>query len=116
MHRIETIGDVLAITLRGRTTVDDYEAIVPTFASEIEERASLRILWDIRELDELEPREIWEDVEFNVFQRTAGERIAIVGRTTWRQWATRVFRAPSSACVRFFGADERRSAVNWLRG
>jgi len=57
MHTIERgIKGVFVMALTGRTTVHDYEAIVPALESEIEAGDTLRLLWDVRALEAVEPR------------------------------------------------------------
>lgn len=115
MHTIDKTTGVLDVRLGGHVTTDDYEAVIPLVESSIEANEEVRLIWDMRELEAVEPLTIWSDVVFDMRHRTKFERIAIVGDLTWQPWAARLFRVLTDASVRRFGADERNLAESWVR-
>ena len=117
MHTIKrTAGDILEVSLSGRVTTDDYEAVIPAVESSIERQREVRLLCDISDLEALEPPTIWTDVVFDARHGNEGQRIAIVAAERWRRWAARLFKASHPTSVHVFDPDRHDVARSWVRG
>ncbi|MAS13677.1 MAG: STAS/SEC14 domain-containing protein [Nitratireductor sp.] len=107
--------NVLDVTVAGEITAEDYESLVPRLESEIEQHDKIRVLWDMSEMESVEPRAIWEDLKFDVEHRADYERVAIVGDKRWHDWATQLFKPLAEGAVRYFDVGQRDEAAAWVR-
>lgn len=108
-------ANVLIVTMTGKVTGNDYEKLVPKLESEIDMHGKLRILFDVSELDSIEPKAIWEDLKFDVKHREDYECLAVVGDERWHEWVTKMFKPFTTGEVRYFDEDEREQALAWIR-
>jgi len=100
---------------------DDYtEVLVPELHKAIDAGEGLRTLYLIEELDEIEPRALWEDAKlgFDLDVRHHGDwkRSAIVTDQDWIARATRLFAWMIPGEARVFEVAELESAKDWVAG
>ena len=116
MHTVEHLpGKVLDVTVAGKITAEDYESLVPRLESEIEQHDEIRVLFDMREMEGVEPRAVWENLKFDLEHRADYERVAVVGDERWHDWATQLFKPIAEGAVRYFDVGQRDEAIAWVQ-
>ena len=113
----EWTGDgVIALRVSGKLMHADYEGFVPKLEDAIAEHGAIRCLIDMKELDGIELRAVWDELKFDLKHATEVSRCGVVGDRAWERWATAaahpIFR---KADIRFFERSEFDSAVAWVR-
>ena len=112
----ETGGNLVALRLSGKITVDDYNSMAGIF-DEIATRVDrVRLLGDWRELEgpadgRAESNRFWIRVEY----RSKVERIAIIAGPGQTAEVARLADIVGSEKVRRYGADARDAALAWLK-
>ena len=112
----ETEGNLVAVRLWGRMTIDDYQS----FAGKIDEIVArtdrLRLLGDWRGLDgpadsQAESTRFWMRVEY----RHKVERIAIIAGPGQTAEVARLADIVGREKLRHYGPDEKDAALAWLK-
>ena len=122
---IERLTEMPAGTLGFRATGEiereDYEEVlVPELRRALEAGGSLRTLYLIEDLDEIEPGALWADaklgVELDVRHHNAWIRSAIVTDIHWMARATKLFAWMIPGEARVFPRNELEQAKAWVAG
>ena len=98
----------------GKLTHHDYEVLVPMLESAIDRADDARIdaLVDLRQLQSVELRAMWDDLKMGLKHRKRFERIAVLGNQKWEQVATRIGNWFTSGELAYF--DQQAAATTWL--
>ena len=122
---IERLADMPAGTVgfrvAGEVDRDDYRnVLVPDLHAALESGEKLRTLYLIEDLDEIEPKALWDDAklgfDLGVRHHDAWERSAIVTDLDWMARATRLFAWMIPGEARVFEVAELDSAKSWVAG
>jgi hypothetical protein len=111
----------IGFRVAGEIERGDYtDVLVPELHKAIAAGEGLRTLYLIEELDEIEPRALWEDAKlgFDLDVRHHGDwkRSAIVTDQDWIARATRLFAWMIPGEARVFEVAELESAKSWVAG
>lgn len=118
MHEILDTPDqnIVGIRFSGTLTEDDYEETVPFLEDQIEKHTTVRLFFEMDDVDGWEPEPLWEDWTFDLRHARDADKIAVVGDAPWETWMTKMRMLFLSADVRFFETDDRDDAWSFLRG
>ena len=112
----EAGGKVLAVTLTGKLTTQDYERFVPLLEKLIEDHGNVRCLVEMTDLYGIELRALWDEIKFDVRHARQIERCAVVGGRQWEAWMTKLSRPIfARAEMRFFDRAETEKAWEWIK-
>jgi hypothetical protein len=105
----------IRIRASGRLGMDNYRRFEPEFAAELKRRnVPIPLLLDMRGFRGWTPGGFLRDLAWDLRNRRAFSRIAVVGDKSWHRWITAagapLFRAP----MKFFPVSEQRRAEDWL--
>lgn len=111
----------LGFRATGAITRDDYgNVLVPELRRALESGERLRTLYVIEDLDEIDPRALWEDAKLSfdlgVRHHDAWERSAIVTDTDWIAQATKLFSWMIPGEARVFPIADLGQAKAWVAG
>ena len=103
-----------ALEVIGKLTHHDYEVLVPMLESAIDQPKDARIdaLVDLRQLQGVELRAMWDDLKMGLKHRKRFERIAVLGNQKWEQVATKVGNWFTSGEMTYF--NKEAEATTWL--
>ena len=108
-----TAGELVDISVEEKLTPEDFVALRRQLDPLIEEHGKLRLLFDLRRLDEFEGEALWDESSFE--PHTAVERIALVVPKRHATQATKVFSLGASE-MRSFDPERAEDAWLWLAG
>jgi len=117
---IETLdqssGKVFGMRVSGKVLHQDYERFVPLLEKLIEDHGSVRCLVELTDLHGIEPRALWDEIQFDVHHARQIERCAVVGDKKWEAWMTKLSRPIfARAEMRFFDRAETEKAWEWIK-
>lgn len=108
-------GNVVAVTVSGRLTDEDYEVFVPRMEKLIEQWGRLRMLFQMKDdFEGWDASSAWEEFKFEARHRKDLKRVAVVGNRSWEKWMTRLSKLFTGTDVRFYGSDKADDARAWL--
>lgn len=106
--------NVAELIIGGSITAADYDRIRPEFESFAEEHDGIRLLLEVRELDDVGIRAVLEDLKLTTEYLRDFERVAMVSDKAWHQTLAKTFGAVTPGEVKTFGLDDRSAAEAWL--
>jgi hypothetical protein len=115
MIELKAQPDLVEIHASGKLAGEDYDRLVPELERLAAERGALRLYIELEDFRGWDPEGLWQDVKFDATHQDAMERIAIVGRTRWEEWGTKLSKPFFKADVRFFETPRAAEARAWLR-
>jgi len=62
-----------------------------------------------------EAKAAWDDLKFGIAHDIDFDRIAVVGNSKWQQWMVKVSNIFFTADMRYFSAEEKQEAMDWLQ-
>lgn len=113
----ESSGKVVGFKVSGKLTGEDYKRLIPYIEEIIEQTRPIRVLCEIEDFDGAELEAVWEDLKFGLRHFSDIERMALVGREKWLEWAASLgnhFLMKTD--LRFFELSRVDEAWKWLRG
>jgi len=105
---------VIGIKAEGVLTDDDYKEFLPQLEEFIRREGPISAYVDIEDFKGWKARAAWDDLKFGIAHDIDFKRIAVVGSGSWQQWLIRVTNIFFAADMRFFQADEKDKAMDWL--
>ena len=108
--------NVAELVIGGSITAADYDRIRPTFEAFVAEHGTVRLLLELRELEDVGVRAVLEDLKLTTEHLRDFERIAVVTDRDWQGTLSKMFGALMPAEVERFELSERGEAADWLRG
>ncbi len=115
MHRINTEGKLVTITLGGEVKREDYQEMVPELEEQINTFGPLRLLLVTERMEGVDPGAVWRDLRFDTEHLNDFERVAVVGDEAWQKWATKLSGSLTRAEVKFFDTPEMAEARQWVQ-
>jgi hypothetical protein len=116
MHDLHETPDqnIFGFTLSGTLTEDDYEAMVPFMTDKLERYTTVRILFQLDDVDGWEPESLWDEWAFDLRHARDVDKVAVVGEEPWETWLSKLEVLFPTAQTQFY--DEADEAWDWLRG
>jgi len=116
MHDLHETPDqnIFGFTLSGTLTEDDYEAMVPFMTDKLERYTTVRILFELDDVDGWEPESLWDEWAFDLRHARDVDKVAVVGEEPWETWLSKLEVLFPTAQTQFY--DEADEAWDWLRG
>jgi len=117
---IELIGNlpdnVLAITVTGRVTSDDYQTVVaPAASARRAAHDTLRLLYHVPpEFRKFTSTALWDDAQIGLRRLHGFERVAVVTDVDWLEALANSLRLPGPVEVRVFAHAELDEARDWI--
>jgi SpoIIAA-like len=105
----------LVCRVSGRLTEADYEAAAPEIENELLIRDDpLRLMIVLEDFRGMDVAALWEDLKFEVRHSGDFGRVAVLGESTWEEWATVLSRPFLGSEMRYFDLKDRPAARAWL--
>jgi len=115
---IERVNNQFFLSLKavGKLTHNDYLTITPMIDSALSgvEEPIVNAFIDARELEGWELRAAWDDFKLGLKHGREFNKIAILGNTTWQEYAAKLGSWFISGEIQFF--EEPKLAFDWLEG
>lgn len=107
--------DFVVIRASGTLTKEDYEAALPELENALRSRgAPHRLLVILEDFHGWEIEALWADIRFDVENRRAFDRMAVVGESGLEEWAAKLSKPFLDADIRYFDRAELSAAESWL--
>ena len=118
MHEILDSPDqnIHGIKLSGTLTEDDLEDLVSFIEDQMERYTTVRLLFELDDVDGWEPEDRWEDLSFDLRHVRVVDKVAVLGDDPWEPWLDLVRFAFPESTVEVFDADQGEEAWGWARG
>ena len=117
MHDIHKTTDqnIFGFTLEGTLTEDDFQSVIPFMRDKMERYTTVRILFDVQDVDGWEPEDLWEDWSFDLRHARDVDKLVVVGGDDlWEPWLNKLeILFPSAQMEVYDDADE---GWEWLQG
>lgn len=116
MHKVvSTEGNVIWVKVSGKLTQEDYTDLTAEWDRVIALHGKMRLVFEMEDFSGWEPAAAWDDFKFTVTHSSRMERVAMIGRKKWEEWATKLGRLFVHGEVRYFDTAQREEAQRWIR-
>jgi hypothetical protein len=115
MTSIQTDQNTVYTIAEGKLDDKDYNRIIPLLQDKVKTYGKIRWYFEMRDFKGWSFSAMWKDLNFDIENRNALERIAMVGDKNWEKELTILMRPFTDANVRFFETEERDKAKYWIR-
>ena len=111
----ESSGNFLAVSATEQLTVDDYEKVfIPKLEELIRNYEKVRVLILFHDnFTGWEPGAMWDDARFGVRHKNDFEKIAIVGASSWIEWASKLGAHFMAGQLKSYASENFKDAINW---
>ncbi len=106
---------IIAIRAEGVLTDADYQDFLPELEQLIEREGPISAYVDMQDFKRWEAKAAWDDLKFGIAHDIDFDRIAVVGNSKWQQWMVKVSNIFFTADMRYFSAEEKQKAMDWLQ-
>lgn len=106
--------DLIELTVHGRITQADLEALVPKIDAFTETRDQIRLLEIVNEFDGIEPAALLDGIRLDLKYIKRFSHCAVVSDKGWMGPLARLASALTSIEVRHFDGNEVETARQWL--
>ncbi len=106
---------IIAVRAEGVLTDADYQSFLPELEQLIEQEGPISAYVDMQDFKRWEAKAAWEDLKFGIAHDVDFDRIAVVGNSKWQQWMIKVSNIFFAADMRYFPAEEKQAAMDWLQ-
>lgn len=107
-------NNVIAVTVMGSFTLDDYKEFEQAVCYGIQFQGTVNLLFDLRDMLSYSVDVAWEEMKFSREHKNDFGRIAILTGDQWVAWSMWINRTFMSADIRLF--DDIDSAQAWVAG
>ena len=114
MISLNTKDNLIAVTVMGQFTLDDYRELEKAVCYGIQFQGTVNLLFDLRDMLSYSIDVAWEELKFSREHKNDFGRIAILTGDQWVAWSMWVNRMFMSADIRPF--DDLDLAQAWLAG
>ncbi|MDO9386232.1 MAG: STAS/SEC14 domain-containing protein [Thiobacillus sp.] len=114
MISLNTKDNLIAVTVMGQFTLDDYRELEKAVCYGIQFQGTVNLLFDLRDMLSYSIDVAWEELKFSREHKNDFGRIAILTGDQWVAWSMWVNRMFMSADIRLF--DDLELAQAWLAG
>lgn len=112
--RLADNGKTVYLTAQGRLAAEDYAKVTPELDKLTEEHDQLNLLFDMAEVQGVDPAAAWRDLKFDVQHLADFQKVAIIGDSGWQEVVTKLGKPFTSAEVRYFKVAEKEAATAWV--
>lgn len=118
MHEILDLPDsnIYGFEFSDSLTEEDYEAFVSTLQGSLKQHMTTRVLFVMKDVDDWEPQEQWEDLTFDIRHLQDLDKVAVVGDDVWETWLDKVEVLFPMSEIRVYDAEDYEEAESWIRG
>lgn len=106
--------NIVGVHFSETLTEDDYEAFAPTLRHQLEAHTTVRVLFEIEDVEGWEPEDRWEDLAFDMRLVEGVDKVAIVGDDPWEPLGDKIELLFPSSLVQTY--EDREEGAEWLRG
>lgn len=107
--------DILAVAARGKMTKRDYvQTLIPAMERHVNEFKSIKLLFCVGILDNVELGAMWEDTKFGVTHWNDFSHIALVTDVGWLENTARFFKPFFPGEIKIFDQSDYEVALEWL--
>ncbi|HEB69062.1 MAG TPA: hypothetical protein ENI88_05510 [Desulfobulbus sp.] len=106
---------IIAVRVEGVLTDADYQDFLPELEQLIDREGPISAYVDMQDFKKWEAKAAWDDLKFGIAHEVDFDRIAVVGNSKWQQWMVTVSNIFFSADMRYFSAEEKQKAMDWLQ-
>lgn len=107
-------NNVIAVTVMGPFTLDDYKEFEQAVCYGIQFQGTVNLLFDLRDMLSYSVDVAWEEMKFSREHKNDFGRIAILTGDQWVAWSMWINRTFMSADIRLF--DDIDVAQAWVAG
>lgn len=107
-------NNVIAVTVMGAFTLDDYREFEQAVCYGIQFQGTVNLLFDLRDMLSYSVDVAWEEIKFSREHKNEFGRIAILTGDQWVAWSMWINRLFMSADIRLF--DDLDEAQAWVAG
>lgn len=107
-------NDVIAVTVMGQFTLEDYREFEQAVCYGIQFQGKVNLLFDLRDMLSYSVDVAWEELKFSREHKNDFGRIAILTGDQWVAWSMWINRLFMSADIRLF--DDLDAAQAWVAG
>lgn len=107
-------NNVIAVTVMGQFTLDDYREFEQAVCYGIRFQGKVNLLFDLRGMLSYSVDVAWEELKFSREHKNDFGRIAILTGDQWVAWSMWINRLFMSADIRLF--DDLDAAQRWVAG
>ncbi|MFN3545620.1 MAG: STAS/SEC14 domain-containing protein [Thiobacillus sp.] len=107
-------NNVIAVTVMGAFTLDDYKEFEQAVCYGIQFQGKVNLLFDLRDMLSYSVDVAWEEIKFSREHKNDFGRIAILTGDQWIAWSMWINRLFMSADIRLF--DDLDEAQAWVAG
>lgn len=107
--------NIIAVTVSGTLTGDDYETLTPRLEREAERHSAVRLVWEMQGFRGWQPGALWEDAKLDARINSGVTKLAMIGEARWQDWLTQLSKPFASGELRYFDVSERDAAYAWIR-
>lgn len=105
----------LVCRVSGWLTKEDYDAAVPELENALKlARQPLRLMIILEDFRGWDLAALWEDLKFDVAHGDDFGRVAVIGESSFQEWATRLSKPFFGSEMRFYDVSDRARARAWL--
>jgi len=108
--------NIVGLHLSDTLTEDDCETFASHLRDQLEAHMTLRVLFEIEEVEGWESEEQWEDVAFDMRQVEDVDKVAIVGDDPWEPLVDKIKLLFPSSLIQTYEDADREEGLEWLRG
>ncbi|MFW5856250.1 MAG: STAS/SEC14 domain-containing protein [Planctomycetota bacterium] len=108
-------GKAVAVTVRGKLDVEDYEQFVPVLEKQIARYGRINFLVELADFQGWSAGAFWKDCKFGAKHFRDVERLAVVGEGAWAEGMAFFAKPFTTAEVRHFPPDRKDEAMRWIR-
>jgi hypothetical protein len=114
MISLNVNNNLIAVTVMGQFTLDDYREFEQAVCYGIQFQGTVNLLFDLRDMLSYSVDVAWEELKFSREHKNDFGRIAILTGDQWVAWSMWVNRLFMSADIRLF--DDLGMAQAWVAG
>jgi hypothetical protein len=107
-------GKILALTLTGTLTRQDYEHFTPVVERAVETHGKIRLLVQMTGFHGWTLGALWDDLKFDIRHFSQVERLAMVGDHKWESWMAMFCKPFTTAEIRYFDQNREVEADDWV--
>lgn len=114
MISLDVKNNLIAVSVMGQFTLDDYREFEQAVNYGIQFKGKVDLLFDLRDMLSYSLDVAWEELKFSREHKNDFGRIAILTDDQWMAWSMWINRSFMSADIRLF--DDLEMAQAWVAG
>ena len=112
----QSSGNAVGYKVTGRLTKEDFATLAADVEALVQQEGTIRLLLDLEAFKGEKFKTLGSYRQFRRDHRSDIAKMAVVGGTKWREWLLAIVnRSYYDQETRFFPADQRDAAWEWLR-